>query len=252
MRATLALFQPLWDLLGQIISLLFVVMLLILEQLVAWIYSWLAPLLAGLEFPTILAEALGELQFAPGEGEAPLDPSADQNRELILLMIRILVITLVAGLLIVFTMIFLTRRRRRHRQEAEETAGAPAHLDGSALRRGWDQLKRWAELVRQYGVGGQLLDALSVEAIYANLTRLARQRGHPRRPATPPDAYLPALMAAFPGNEAGLARITEAYMRVHYGDQPVSGEELAQVRADYEAVRNKDDDEQVTGDLTGR
>ncbi len=56
-------------------------------------------------------------------------------------------------------------------------------------------------------------------------------------PSPPPDDYLPRLLLAFPGHDADLAQITEAYMRVHYGEQTVSGEELESLRAVYESVR---------------
>ena len=82
-----------------------------------------------------------------------------------------------------------------------------------------------------------LLAAISVQNIYANVSRLARDRGYPRRPAQPPDDYLPVLVRALGGFEDQLARITAAYMRVHYGDHPVSRAELAQLREDYRAVR---------------
>jgi hypothetical protein len=91
--------------------------------------------------------------------------------------------------------------------------------------------------VRRFGLSSQLLAAISVENIYANLCRIARRRGYPRRPALPPDDYLPQLAQAFPGQDEPLARITAAYMRVHYGDRPVSLDELSALRADYRAVR---------------
>jgi hypothetical protein len=94
-----------------------------------------------------------------------------------------------------------------------------------------------ASLVGRFGLSRQLLAAISVQNIYANICRLARRRGYPRRPAQPPDDYLPILQQAFAGQEDALARITAAYMQVHYGDQPVSPLELGQLRRDYQQVR---------------
>ncbi|NJN83500.1 MAG: DUF4129 domain-containing protein, partial [Caldilineaceae bacterium] len=59
---------------------------------------------------------------------------------------------------------------------------------------------------------------------------------HPRRSSQPPDAYLSELRRAFPEHDDDLAVITNAYMRVHYGDQPVESEELAGLRAIYETL----------------
>jgi hypothetical protein len=92
-------------------------------------------------------------------------------------------------------------------------------------------------LARRYGIGRSLLAAISVQNLYANITRLASKRGFPRPPATPPDRYLPTLEQAFPNSEAELARLTNAYMRVHYGEVPATDEEMQQLRDDYAHVR---------------
>jgi hypothetical protein len=91
--------------------------------------------------------------------------------------------------------------------------------------------------MRRYGFSRRLLEAISVQNMYANLCRIARQCGYGRRPSQPPDVYLPILQIAFPEHDAALTRITAAYMRVHYGDRPVTRAELAQVRDDYMRVR---------------
>jgi len=91
--------------------------------------------------------------------------------------------------------------------------------------------------VRRFGFGRQLLAAISVQNMYANLSRVASRRGYARHPAQPPDDYLPILVQAFGGHEEPLSRITEAYMRVHYGDQPVTRADLTQLRRDYDEAR---------------
>ena len=52
-----------------------------------------------------------------------------------------------------------------------------------------------------------------------------------------PDEYLPILYQAFPGQERALQRLTLAYMRMHYGDHPISESELTQLRADFRAIQ---------------
>ncbi|MEZ4639372.1 MAG: hypothetical protein R2856_31165 [Caldilineaceae bacterium] len=83
------------------------------------------------------------------------------------------------------------RQRQAAKDEAESTGALSADLNAGVLRRGLDRLRHWANLVRQYGLGAQLLDAITVENIYANLSRIARQRGHPRRAAQPPTNTCP-------------------------------------------------------------
>jgi hypothetical protein len=138
----------------------------------------------------------------------------------------------------VFLLLFLERvRRERGRTEGEDERLERATFGAGILRRGLIALRDAAGLTRRFGFGRQLLAAISVQNIYANLSRIARRHGHPRMPAQPPDDYLPVLRRVFPGHEAELQRITAAYMQVHYGDRPVATDELASLRTDYRAVR---------------
>ena len=100
-----------------------------------------------------------------------------------------------------------------------------------------DRLRNLVDLVRRYGVGAQLLAAISIQNIYANISRLALERGYQRPPSLPPDGYLPMLLEAFPGCEADLSRITDAYMRVEYGDQSLADVELSALQDDYRRVQ---------------
>ena len=156
-------------------------------------------------------------------------------------------VLLVAGILVAiiagvgFLLLYLDRVRKNGlRDEAEEETGEHATFGGSILRRGLAAMQNMAGMIRRFGLGGHLLAAVSVQNIYANLCRLARQRGYARHPAQPPDTYLPALVKAFEGHADQLARITSAYIRVHYGDQPVTMAELGQLREDYHMVRDSE------------
>jgi hypothetical protein len=152
-------------------------------------------------------------------------------------LLRYCLVTLIVVAVIGVLILFFMRTQQRERTEEEEGyANEEPDYGGSALRRGLDRLRALWNLARQYGFGPRLLAAVSVQNIYANLQRLARQRGFPRKVSQPPDDYLPVLMMAFPGCDAPLNRITNAYMRVHYGDLPVEPPELAALRADYEEV----------------
>ncbi len=189
-----------------------------------------------------LRARMGPLEPATPEAPAPFGGNvvepvsiADMLRQWAWLRycLTIGVILLLLGLI---WLLFVRTRRRLLADEAEESA--PAQFEwGGGLRSGLARLRGLAGLVRRYGLGPRLLAAVNVEAIYANVSRLARRRGYGRKPAQPPDAYLPALMAAFPGCAPELERITDLYMRVEYGDQPADSEELAALRTDYAAVR---------------
>ena len=126
-------------------------------------------------------------------------------------------------------------RRRGHRPQEQSRWAIP---DGAFLRQGLARLQDALAQAMVIGIGHQLLAATSVRNIYANLTRLATQRGYPRQKHQPPDHYVGEMAKAFGGFEQPLQRITAAYMRVHYGDHPIERGELAQIQSDYREIRD--------------
>jgi hypothetical protein len=145
-----------------------------------------------------------------------------------------LMIAIVLGLIWLF---FIRTSQRRLEDEAEEVSSERVTLGGNMLGRGLDRLRNLVDLVRRYGVGSQLLAAISIQNIYANMSRLASGRGFPRPAAQPPDDYLPTLAQAFPNRTQEIERITAAYMRVEYGDRILDEGELSALRADYRRLR---------------
>ena len=236
-HAILAFFSPLWNLLGELFFLLLLALGFVLERVVRWVFAWLAPLLAESNLAETLEEVFWQFSFRPDVQENPV-PAAGPANETLFLWLRAAFALVVLAVLVGIVYLLVMRHRARPRSDEEEIAAAESlSFGGDALRWGWRRLRTLAGLVRRYGLGRNLLDAISVENLYANLCRLARQRGQPRQPSEPPDGYLPRLALAFPGHDTSLAQITEAYMRVYYGEQAVSGEELASLRAVYENVR---------------
>jgi hypothetical protein len=77
----------------------------------------------------------------------------------------------------------------------------------------------------------------TIRDIYANLQLLAAERGAPRPLDDTPYEYLPALVAAFPGAEADLRLLTNAYVDAHYHELPTNDAELARARAAWEAIK---------------
>nr|HID12489.1 DUF4129 domain-containing protein [Anaerolineae bacterium] len=77
---------------------------------------------------------------------------------------------------------------------------------------------------------------MTIRRIYAHLGALAAERGYPRAPYETPYEYLPTLKQAFPGNREEVARITEAYVAVHYGELSERPEDLATIQAAWERL----------------
>lgn len=238
-RVLLVCLRPLWVLLGPVLQLLLQLLFIVLQPIFLALEWLLTRLMQNVDW-TFIGEMLDSFKLGL-ETEKAVEPSEGIFSGLppwVWTALRYLFILLALVVLVGLVLLFLNRvRARRERAETEQESGEDITLGGAALDRGLRWLRDMAGLVRRFGLGRQLLAAISVQNIYANLCRLARQRGHPRHPAQPPDDYLPVLARAFPGHVEALARITAAYMQVHYGDQPVTAAELAQLRQDYLQVR---------------
>jgi hypothetical protein len=243
-RAALAWFGPLWKALGVLMEPVEIVILWLVEVTINSLYWLLSRLLVGanLKFLDDLRERLGEL-FALAQR-----PDTASVTLPAWLMAALRYGGVLLGLLIAVGIILLSLERissRHHEEEAEEELEEEVTLGGGTLGRGCRWLRDRVGLVRRFGVGRELLAAISVQNMYANLCRLAGQRGYSRHPAQPPDRYLPILVEAFGGHQGALSRITNAYMRVHYGDRAVSFGELARLRGDYDEVRTSEQEDKT-------
>jgi hypothetical protein len=65
-----------------------------------------------------------------------------------------------------------------------------------------------------------------VRQIYFELSALSSDLGRPRRIAQTPREYLPDLGTVFVNMESDLREITDAYIRVRYGELPEDEAEL--------------------------
>ena len=227
------LFDPVWRLVSPLAFALLMVIGQALNPLLLWFEAFILRLLRNSNLS--------------GFEIAPVAPAATEPSFLAkipawipnLLVDALVVVGIIVAVLALtgFLVLYLERVRKSGLRDEDEEEGAERVTAGGILERGTRALRNAAGLIRRFGLGTHLLAAISVQNIYANVSRLARDRGYPRRPAQPPDDYLPVLVGALGGFEDQLARITAAYMRVHYGDHPVSRAELTQLREDYRAVR---------------
>jgi hypothetical protein len=236
------LFDPLWQVVRPLLLALIVLLGRVLDPLLLGLEALLTRLLARPDSTVEPMEPGATAQPGPGLLEDlprwPFDLARD-------VMIFILIATAALGLLI-FLLLYLERVRRAGQRSEDEEEGLEAvSFGGGLLSRALDGLRNAGRLIGRFGFGRDLLAAISVQNIYANLCRVGRQRGKPRLLSQPPDVYLPVLVTVFPGEEERLRRITMAYMRVHYGAHSVTDDELAQLRSDYRAlIRQAEDAEQ--------
>jgi Domain of unknown function (DUF4129) len=143
--------------------------------------------------------------------------------------------------LIVLVLLFTWYRRWRARTGAGADETRESLLSAGALGRSLADLlqagrQRLGDLTGRV-LGIQFLSAISIRRIYANLVRLATERGYPRASAQTPYEYLVTLHQALPGGEAETTLITNAYVNAHYGKLPDTPGELQQIRDAWYRVR---------------
>jgi len=190
----------------------------------------------------ILAEKVEELK--PLESFTPKDFSSVEPAKLprwLTDALRYICLSIV-GVGILAALALAVRRRldkqRRGDEVRESLWSSAAFADGmlNSLRDGWDRLKDLAGLVGRFGPVMRLYAAVSIRKIYANMARLAERHGFPRQPAQTPYEYLPTLGLAFPDCQAEATAITEAYVKVHYGEVPESLRDLQQIRECWQQI----------------
>jgi len=222
-----------------------------LANALIWLLSiLLAPLEPLFQKLALLVASIWQ-EMAAGGALAPLDdvvlgggeidtPLAAPFIDLLIHIIRLLcgggliLALLAAGLWM------LKRERQRMREQAEAHEALDVSLGDALaglLRNMRDRLRNAAGVVGQFGLGSDLLAAISVRNLYANSTRLARKRGFPRNKALTPYEYLADLQRAFPAAPGEAQAITDAYVNVHYGELPTGREEMQRLRDAYDRLK---------------
>jgi len=85
------------------------------------------------------------------------------------------------------------------------------------------QQRRWRSHLERQRIANR------IRAIYQALLDLAQALGQPRPPALTPLEFLPMLQILFPEQGTALRVLTQAYVKVRYGEIPEDPAELAQV-----------------------
>jgi hypothetical protein len=105
---------------------------------------------------------------------------------------------------------------------ARQDAGAPP---GAARR-----------LLERLGLAGRWRAAASIRRVYRQMCRAAADAGYPRLEAETPYEYLPSLARAWPDHAAETRLVTEAFVRVRYGELPETAEELEAILSAWQRL----------------
>jgi hypothetical protein len=207
----------------------------------------IAPLLALFqrhELGRALVEAITRERVPPDKPEMEMQPQEPPFTAEQLALAR--TVGVVIGVLLLLLLVALSLRRLGARVGWQRDEKRESVWEGARLGQGLRDLlrhgrRRLDEAAAALGSSrlGQLFAALTIRRIYAHVNALAAERGYPRAPYQTPYEYLPALERAFPDNREDLARITEAYVAVHYGEVVERPGDLAKVEAAWESIRGQ-------------
>ncbi len=169
-------------------------------------------------------------EFAPAPAEQLLLELGDPQSSVYLWFNRSAVAVLVLlSLLVVFVAL---RRYFRHR---ELSFGMAQRGPAAAVVE--DQEEGLAQrLLNRFGRWRRWRAAATVRQLYHAMCLEAAGQGHPRDPSQTPFEYLPALFEVWPEGLEDVRLITDAYVRVRYGEAPETAEELEEIRQAWQRL----------------
>ncbi|GAB4577849.1 MAG: hypothetical protein Fur0022_05810 [Anaerolineales bacterium] len=154
------------------------------------------------------------------------------------------VIILALALIIVMGLVLLTlyiRERRRRALFGEELEAVLRAQDflkmlrDALRRRGQEAVKLLTRLLPNE----QHRAAARIRRIYADLLDLCVKMDHPRPKAITPLEFLPVLDQLFPTSHNDLTTITQAYLKVRYGELPETRKEVQVVEQAWRRVKEE-------------
>lgn len=136
---------------------------------------------------------------------------------------RLIILLLMLALILLVALIL----SRVYRQATLATSDG--QMIGSAGEES-DEAGRGRRLLQRLGFLRQWRTAASIRRIYLQMLRAAAGRGFPRVESETPYEYLPTLARLWPENKADSQLITEAYVKIRYGQLPETKAELDAIK----------------------
>lgn len=228
------------------VELTYRLMLPILIVLEPWLQRLLMMIRSFLEgLPRILDPMLAGLQ---GQAEsAPTDEPGLFFRILIavyeFLQLHWPTVRIILLAAAVLAVLYLALRFRRMQEDPDAEQDLPRdageNLFGARRERGRlagivEAVKSWGSALRR----GRLRTAIVVRRTYAQLLDLADEYGRARLQWETPLEFEGTLVGLFPQTEAEVRRITQAYVKVRYGQLEQTADMVKEVQAAWRRVRD--------------
>jgi hypothetical protein len=101
-----------------------------------------------------------------------------------------------------------------------------------------DELNFGQRLLQRLGLLRNWRTAASIRRIYQQMLETAADIGYPRSESETPFEFLPTLAEIWPDNTADSQLITQAFVKIRYGELPETEAELAAINAAWDHLRD--------------
>lgn len=200
----------------------------LLTALITWIIETASAIFAsfGLRLSTEALPSLEALQpfsdLTRGENPVALDLPPTAGRTITIAVMLTVAAIITFALTRLFRQPQTSARSGSGQAAVRTTDGSGPGLAGRIMRRlGW--INRWRT-------------AASIQRIYRDMCRAAAGAGYPRGSAETPYEYLHTLCTLWPDNFSETALITEAYVRVRYGEIPETDDEMRAIQSAWQQL----------------
>ena len=223
----LALLGPIWNAISYLIAGALTILFIIINPLISALINLILKTAegSGINVPELFNPAI-ELELGETLAEPPMTNFA--------LYQPILTGLVVLGAVLIVALTF--GRLWRARNQLGQAQTKPVSREREPLA---DRARRGlGSLIGQIGFLNRWYTAASIRRIYAQMAATAGHQGYPRADSETPLEYLPTLVDAWPELDEELGTITDAYIRVHYGELPETPGELEAIRAAWKRVQS--------------
>jgi hypothetical protein len=154
---------------------------------------------------------------------------------------RIVLVGLILLILLISSIRLVLRRSRPddgQRVGTDEGEDLPLAAEVGWRRR----VREFGKEIRNWGqalVAGQLSTAIVIRRLYGRLLSMAKEHGRPRHPWETPLEFKDELAQLFPGTVPEIETLTEAYIRVRYGEIPETSDLVSGVRSAWQRIQEE-------------
>ena len=229
-----AVLAPIFRWIGYLLSYIVMVVAYSLQRLISGLSNAVGPR----TFPNVASPEM------PGFGEPLTETSGPAWLSATWMLTGKVIVLGVLVLVVVLIVRRVVRRRRARQSETNverESLGTARDDLKQGLERGWQRVIDALKQLRQT----PRYSTENIRRIYASLVAFGGEMGQPRGEEETPYEYLETLEEIFDRGDVDVDLITDAYVRVHYGEFPEADDQFERVLESWERLREAAQDKDL-------